>query len=110
LKRADGTQFDQHLVRRFVQLLGIYPPGTLVRLSTGEVAVVTRVHAPDPYRPRVRILFARDGARLDAPVERNLWERTPGSEMPDSVTTPLDPTPFGIDPLTFVPVKTDGQA
>ena len=57
LKRNDGTQFDQHLVRRFVQLLGIYPPGNLVRLSTGEVAVVTQVHAPDPYRPRVRVLF-----------------------------------------------------
>ena len=31
LKRADGTQFDQHLIRRFVQLLGVYPAGTLVR-------------------------------------------------------------------------------
>ena len=46
LKRNDGTQFDQNLVRRFVQLLGIYPAGNLVRLSTGEVAVVTEVHAP----------------------------------------------------------------
>ncbi len=25
LKNNDGTQFDQHLVRRFVQLIGIYP-------------------------------------------------------------------------------------
>src|SRR5215218_5892102 len=74
LKRNDGTQFDQHLVRRFVQLLGIYPPGNLVRLSTGEVAVVTQVHAPDPHRPRVRVLFASDGTRLDLPYDRNLWE------------------------------------
>ncbi len=59
LKRNDGTQFDQHLVRRFVQLLGIYPPGNLVKLSSGEVAVVLKVHAPDPYRPRVRVLFDR---------------------------------------------------
>ncbi len=75
LKRNDGTQLDQHLVRRFVQLLGIYPPGNLVRLSTGEIAVVPQVHAPDPYRPRVRVLFAADGTRLDLPFERNLWER-----------------------------------
>ncbi|HEX5475978.1 MAG TPA: HD-GYP domain-containing protein, partial [Vicinamibacterales bacterium] len=67
LKRNDGSQFDQHLVRRFVQLLGIYPPGNLVRLSTGEVAVVVRVHAPDPYRPRVKVLFNRDGGRLELP-------------------------------------------
>ena len=34
LKRNDGLQFDQHLVRRFVQLVGIYPAGNLVRLDT----------------------------------------------------------------------------
>ena len=81
------------------------PPGTLVRLSSGETAVVTRVHAPDPYRPRVRILFGSDGARRNDIVERNLWEPSAESGAVDSVTTPLDPTPFGIDPLTFVPVS-----
>ena len=61
LKRNDGKQFDQHLVRRFVQLVGIYPIGNLVRLNTGEVAVVRSIHAPDPYRPQVRVLFNRAG-------------------------------------------------
>ena len=102
LKRNDGTQFDQHLVRRFVQLLGIYPPGNLVRLAGGEVAVVARVHAPDPYRPRVRVLFDRAGARLDLPVERNLWEDSHGA--PDgSIIGPVDAAEFGIDPLNFLP-------
>ena len=104
LKRNDGTQFDQHLVRRFVQLLGIYPPGNLVRLSTGEVAVVTRVHAPDPYRPRVRVLFDAPGSRLDLPFERNLWE--PAARRRRSSTassSPVDPADFGIDPLNFLP-------
>ena len=57
LKKDDGAHFDAQLVRRFVQLLGIYPPGTLVTLASGTIAVVTRVHAPDPYRPRVKLLF-----------------------------------------------------
>src|SRR5438105_8983251 len=74
LKRNEGSQLDPNLVRRFVQLLGVYPPGNMVKLSTGEVAVVLRVHAPDPHRPRVRVLFASDGARLELPFERNLWE------------------------------------
>ena len=64
LKKDDGAHFDAQLVRRFVQLLGIYPPGTLVKLASDAVAVVTRVHAPDPYRPRVKLLFAPDGTRL----------------------------------------------
>ena len=103
LKRNDGTQFDQHLVRRFVQLLGIYPPGNLVRLSTGEVAVVAKVHAPDPYRPRVRVLFSASGARLDLPYDRNLWEPPRPGAPADTVIAPLDPAEFGIDPLTFLP-------
>jgi putative nucleotidyltransferase with HDIG domain len=103
LKRNDGTQFDQNLVRRFVQLLGIYPPGNLVRLSTGEVAVVTRVHAPDPYRPRVRVLFDRTGARLDLPADRNLWEPARDGAPPEAVVSPVDPAEFGIDPLNFMP-------
>jgi hypothetical protein len=104
LKRNDGTQFDQQLVRRFVQLLGIYPPGNLVRLSTGEAAVVVRVHAPDPYRPRVRVLFDAAGRRLDFPPERNLWE-APAGDAAGTVVAPLDPAEFGIDPLSFLPAR-----
>jgi putative nucleotidyltransferase with HDIG domain len=102
LKRNDGAQFDQHLVRRFVQLLGIYPPGNLVKLSGGEVAVVMRVHAPDPYRPRVRVLFGPDGSRLDVPYDRNLFEPRPDTGTLDTVVTPVDPAPYDIDPLTFL--------
>ena len=45
MKSNDGQQFDQHLVRRFTQLLGIYPPGNLVRLDSGQVGVVIAVRA-----------------------------------------------------------------
>jgi putative nucleotidyltransferase with HDIG domain len=105
MKRNDGAQFDQHLVRRFTQLLGIYPPGNLVKLNTGEVAVVLKVHAPDPYRPRVRVLFSESGTRLDLPYERNLWEPKPGvdvSDTLDSVQAPVDAADFNIDPLAFL--------
>jgi putative nucleotidyltransferase with HDIG domain len=102
LKRNDGAQFDQNLVRRFVQLLGIYPPGNLVKLSTGEVAVVLAIHAPDPYRPRVRVLFDASGIRLDLPHERNLWEARADRRELDSVVCPVDPGEYHIDPLNFM--------
>ena len=101
LKRNDGTQFDTNLVRRFVQLLGIYPPGNLVKLSSGEIAVVTQTHAPDPHRPRVRVIISKDGTRLDLPYDRNLWEAPAGAE-PDSVIAPLEPGEYGIDPLNYL--------
>src|SRR5215471_9612941 len=104
LKKNEGAQLDMHLVRRFTQLLGIYPPGNLVKLTTGEIAVVLRIHAPDPHRPRVRILFNPDGARLELPFERNLWEPQgdrPGEAL-ESVISPVDPADYQIDPLNFL--------
>ena len=102
LKRNDGTQFDQHLVRRFVQLIGIYPAGNLVRLNTGEVAVVMNVYAPDPYRPHVRVLIDREGKRIDLPYEINLWEASEDPQRAASVTAPLDPADYQFDPLLLM--------
>ncbi len=100
LQRNDGAQFDQNLVRRFTQLVGIYPAGNLVRLDSGEIAVVVKTYAPDPYRPQVRVLVARDGTRLERPYDVNLWEAAEG--QPQSVKAPVDPAQYGIDPLTFL--------
>jgi putative nucleotidyltransferase with HDIG domain len=102
LKRNDGAHFDRHLVRRFAQLIGIYPAGNLVRLNTGDVAVVLKVHAPDPYRPHVRVLIGRDGNRLDLAYELRLWEQAADSGRPSSVVAPLDPKDFELDPLLLM--------
>ncbi|MGH9239297.1 MAG: HD-GYP domain-containing protein [Vicinamibacterales bacterium] len=100
LQRNDGKQFDQNLVRRFVQLVGIYPAGNLVRLDSGETAVVTKAYAPDPYRPRVKVLFAADRTPIPRPFEVNLWEGHEG--FAGAIQAPLDPAEYGIDPLTHM--------
>jgi putative nucleotidyltransferase with HDIG domain len=100
LQRNDGKQFDQNLVRRFSQLVGIFPAGNLVRLDSGEIAVVIKTYAPDPYRPRVKVLLGRDGAALERPYEINLWEAEEGQAQ--SVQAPLDPAVYGIDPLSHL--------
>ncbi len=97
LKLKEGALFDQDLVRRFVQLLGIYPPGNLVKLSTGEIAVVLQAHAPDPHRPRVRIVVDASGQRLPAPRDVNLFEGA-GPEAA-AVVTPVEAGDYDIDPL-----------
>jgi putative nucleotidyltransferase with HDIG domain len=102
MKRSDGQQFDQHLVRRFTQLLGIYPPGNLVRLDTGALAVVMAVHAPDPFKPRVKVVISATGDQLERPYEVNLWEVPAESQGPKSVKASLDPAEYAIDPLTYL--------
>jgi putative nucleotidyltransferase with HDIG domain len=102
LKRNDGQHFDQHLVRRFAQLVGIYPAGNAVRLDTGELAVVVKVYAPDPHRPQVRVIVDRMGGRLDVPYDINLWESQLEEGRPRSIAAPIDAADLGIDPLMLL--------
>jgi HD-GYP domain-containing protein (c-di-GMP phosphodiesterase class II) len=48
--------FDPALVQAFVRTIGIYPVGSLVRLQSGMIGVVTEQTA-DLLRPRVRLFF-----------------------------------------------------
>jgi putative nucleotidyltransferase with HDIG domain len=100
LQRNDGKQFDQHLVRRFSQLVGIYPAGNLVRLDSGEIAVVLKPYAPDPYRPRVRVLMTPERTLLERPYEINLWDAR--EDQAGAIKQPVDPAEYGIDPLAHL--------
>jgi putative nucleotidyltransferase with HDIG domain len=102
LKRNDGRHFDPHLVRRFVQLIGIYPAGSFVRLNTGETAAVVTVYAPDPNRPRVKVVMDAAGVRLDTPFELNLWETgtQPGQSL--TIVAPVDPAEVDVDALALL--------
>ena len=42
--QKDNPAFNTRLLRRFINLMGLFPVGTLVRLGTEEVGVVTREH------------------------------------------------------------------
>ena len=102
LRDENAHHFDQHLVRRFVQLLGIYPPGNLVKLNTGVMAVVLRANPGDPYRPRVRIILDKTGRLVEFPYDLSLWEVPPAADRASTVVAPMDAAEFGIDPLTYM--------
>ncbi len=60
LYRNRGRQFDAGMVEAFIRMVGIYPPGSLVELSNGEVALVLTTHPGKKLRPKVEILLDQD--------------------------------------------------
>ena len=98
----DNPAFNQPLLKRFVNLMGLFPVGNLVRLNTDELAVVSAEHPTDPFRPQVKILTDKTGARLEEPVLANTWERDGRGEHTRAVVEAVDPEPLGIDPLTYL--------
>jgi hypothetical protein len=65
----EGAALDERLAKVFIKTLGIYPPGTGVRLRNGSIAVVTRRGAA-VHQPVVASLTTHDGLRMSSPIRR----------------------------------------
>jgi len=48
-------QFDVELLALFIQCLGVYPPGTIVKLSNGFIGMVISVNPRNPLYPSLMI-------------------------------------------------------
>ncbi len=64
--------FQAEVVDEFIQAIGIYPTGSLIELSTGEVGVITEQNAGRRLRPRVLLLLDRHKQPLRRPREIDL--------------------------------------
>jgi putative nucleotidyltransferase with HDIG domain len=98
----DNPAFNQALLKRFVNLMGLFPVGTLVRLSTEEMAVVTAEHPTDPFRPQVKIISDSKGQTLEEALLVNTWDRDARGDHSRAVVEALDPETAGIDPLKYL--------
>jgi putative nucleotidyltransferase with HDIG domain len=58
-------KLDGDLVAAFIKAMGVYPPGTIVRLSDGNIGMVVSVDPDQLLRPRV-ILYNPDIPRWNA--------------------------------------------
>lgn len=56
-----GAQFDSSLAKAFIRMMGLYPPGTLVKLSDGSLGVVVQQKEQDPHRPIIARAREADG-------------------------------------------------
>ncbi|HJU41249.1 MAG TPA: HD domain-containing phosphohydrolase [Vicinamibacterales bacterium] len=102
MSQQESTTFNKTLLRRFVNLMGLFPIGTLVRLNTEEVGVVTQTHRDDPFRPQVKLIMNGKGEKLETPLLTNTWDRDVRGEFPRAVVEAIDPEQVGIDPLSYL--------
>ena len=102
MTQKDSPAFNGRLLRRFINLMGIFPVGTLVRLTTGEVALVTHEHPSDPFRPQVKLLRDADGRTPEEPPLINTWETDAKGAFRYAVEEAIDPESVEIDPLAHL--------
>lgn len=64
-----GQTIDVAVAGGLIRVLGLYPVGTLVRLITGEIGVVTGA-GEGPDTPEVHVIMTKNGATLDVASHR----------------------------------------
>ena len=105
IARGAGSRFDPMLCKVFLSSIGNYPPGSLVELSSGEVAVVYGAGRGDVPMDRPRVLLVRDkkGKEITPTRMVDLHAKIPGRKaFKRSIVRPLDPKQLGIKPSGYL--------
>ena len=59
LKRLTNSEhLDQDLVKQFIQCIGVHPVGSLVRLKSGKLGIVSRANPKDPVSPQIMTFYS----------------------------------------------------
>jgi HD-GYP domain-containing protein (c-di-GMP phosphodiesterase class II) len=99
LSNWSGTLFQADMVEHFIQSIGVFPVGSLVELSTREVAVVVSHNKQKRLRPKVLVVTDPDKTLRKHPSVKDLIYDV--SENPVSIKRGLPSNAFGIDPSEF---------
>jgi len=89
---------DPVVVKAFINLLGVYPVGTMVILDTYELAVVTAANAnlSEVHRPMARIISDQGGSITFPGFLANLADRDAAGTPLRTIIKVTDPDKYGI--------------
>jgi putative nucleotidyltransferase with HDIG domain len=99
-----GKDFDPAIVKVFINMIGIFPLGTLVLLNTNEMGIVTQIQEDSELidRPKVCLLYYSDGEYRKGKVV-DLREMDEGAkDFKRSIVKTLDPNEYNINVAEFL--------
>jgi HD-GYP domain-containing protein (c-di-GMP phosphodiesterase class II) len=95
-------EFQTELVEEFIQAIGIYPTGTLIELSTGEVGIITEQNAERRLRPKIMLILDRDKQPFKKAAEIDLLTYTQDTDgNPVDIQKSLPDGAYDIDLAHF---------
>jgi HD-GYP domain-containing protein (c-di-GMP phosphodiesterase class II) len=101
---ASGKDFDPILLKVFINMLGVYPVGTLVKLDTGELGLVVDGDSDgDLTRPRVVLLERTGGNQYSKGEIVQLTARQPDTgSYKRNIVNSCHPSRMGLQPADFI--------
>ncbi|MDR2405250.1 MAG: HD-GYP domain-containing protein [Deltaproteobacteria bacterium] len=98
-----GTHFEPSWVDRFVQSVGIYPPGSVVELASGHVAVVMEINHGSLLTPVIKLVADPKGVISNRPKLINLKDYSNSDTM--TIKRVIPPSEAGFDPAYYFNLK-----
>jgi HD-GYP domain-containing protein (c-di-GMP phosphodiesterase class II) len=103
MAELSGSEFHPAILKAFVAMMGVFPVGSLVVMSSGELGIVFDVN-PDPrlvLRPKVKLISDAGGDRIDGEIV-DLADRNPETGgFLRTISGSLDPHVYGIEVADF---------
>jgi len=95
------VDFQAEIIDEFIQAIGIYPAGTVVRLSTGEVGVVVSEARTSRLHPNIMLMTDAQGQPLveTREIELREYKDTDGKQV--NIINSLEPDTVDVDLLTL---------
>jgi putative nucleotidyltransferase with HDIG domain len=91
--------FDEELVQHFIQAIGIYPVGSLVKLDSQRLAVIIEQGSEGLLYPKVRVVYDMRHRRKVTPFDLDL--SLPESAG-DSIVSNEEPETWNINPFEYL--------
>lgn len=98
MSKFEGSRMEPRLKRLFVRMLGPYPVGTLLKLQSGEMAVVSAPGTEEPYRPGAILCTDATGRSLVPGIPVDLNSKDANGAYQYEVEGPLDPLDYDVSP------------
>jgi putative nucleotidyltransferase with HDIG domain len=99
-----GKDFDPALVKVFINMIGVFPLGTLVLLNTNEIGIVIQIQEDTELldRPKVVLLYYSDGEYHKGEMVNLREVDEPTGEFKRSIVKTLDPNQYHINVSEFI--------
>ncbi|WP_419149174.1 HD-GYP domain-containing protein [Pseudoalteromonas 'SMAR'] len=97
MREACPHHFDEQLLSKFIACIGVYPVGTLVKLRSGKVGVVTKSNPSAPLQPVIKVFYHARHMHYTEVQDIDLGSKKANDELEAAIK----PEEFKLDLIRF---------
>ena len=104
MQKNCAEEFEPLLFKAFVQMMGVYPVGTLAAMNSGEVGIVVENNPLEAfaYQPMVKLITDQMGRKIDGPVIDMAEQDPQTKKFKRTIVKALDPEKYKIQVTDYL--------